>query len=448
MALAALTTGLLAQETNADPLLVAQWQQVLERGLEDGRAHDTLARLVAAAPHRLSGSDGAAAAVEWARAEMTRLQLTNVRLEKVMVPRWVRGTATATVVGTDEPLGVLALGGSIATPAKGLEGDLVMVRSFEELRALGDAAKGKIAFLNRPMPRTLMDTFRAYGQAVPQRSNGAIEAGRVGALAVLVRSMSTRISETAHTGAMAYDPTVERVPAAALATAHADRLGKRIAAGETVRIRLTMTCETHPDVESANVVGEIRGTTHPDEIVLIGAHLDAWDVGHGAHDDGAGCAHVLEAMRLIRALDWKPARTIRAVLFMNEENGLRGGTTYAADHLAELPRHFAAIETDRGGFVPIGFDTTATGAKRDLIARLAAPLRANGMGAVIPGGGGADISPMGPHGVTLIGLLVQSHRYFDHHHSDRDTIDAVNDRELQLGACALAYLATALADAR
>ena len=247
---------------------------------------------------------------------------------------------------------VLALGGSVATPPEGIEAELVVVRGFEALAAMGERARGKIVLFNRAMPRALRNTFRAYGAAVPQRTNGAVEAAKVGAVAALVRSMTTRVDDVPHTGALRYRDGVPRVPAAAVSTAGADRLAALVKAGKPVRVRLRLSCQTLADVPSANVIGEIPGTDKADEVVVIGAHLDSWDVGEGAHDDGAGCAHALEAMRLIGAVGLRPARTIRAVLFINEENGLRGARAYADEHRDELAKHFAV---GRRGFRAQGF---------------------------------------------------------------------------------------------
>jgi Zn-dependent M28 family amino/carboxypeptidase len=299
-------------------------------------------------------------------------------------------------------------------------------------------------FFNRPMPRALSRTFQAYGEAVPQRTNGAVEAAKAGAVAALVRSVTTSIDEFPHTGAMEYQDGVPMVPAAAVATEDAEALAAMLREGP-VRVRLALGCETRGDVTSANVVGELVGRELPDEVVVIGGHLDAWDLGQGAHDDGAGCAHVLEAMRLLRACGIAPRRTIRAVLFMNEENGLRGGRAYARAHAAE--RCVAAIETDNGGASPQGFSTSLRGDDADLLRPLFLPLSEFGAGAFVAGGGGgADVGPLGQQGVPLFGLITDGQRYFDYHHSAQDTLDKVNERELALGAAALAYAASVLAD--
>jgi carboxypeptidase Q len=421
---------------------------LVERALADNRAIATLQELIAAAPNRLSGSPGYDAAVQWSLAAMRAIGLDNVRAEPCLVPHWTRGVERAGVVGDAAlPLRIAALGGSVPTPAGGLEAEVLEVRSFAQLQELGEQARGKIVFFNRPMPRALRRTGQAYGDAVPQRSNGAIEAGKVGAVAALVRSMTTAIDGHPHTGAMQYDDAVAKVPAAALATADAEALAALCRRGP-VRVRLELGCATHPDAPGANVVGELRGSERPDEIVVIGAHLDAWDLGQGAHDDGAGVVHVLEALRLLRECGVRPRRTIRAVLFANEENGLRGATAYAKDHAAELPRHVAAVESDAGGFSPLGFSCSLRGEAAASLRTAFAPLQDVGAGlfAEGAGAGGADIAPLHAAGVPCSALWVDGQRYFDHHHSALDTLAAVNERELALGAAVLAYAASVLAD--
>lgn len=426
----------------------ARAQAYVEAALE-GRAFAMLRELCEVAPARLSGSANGQKAVEWGLATMRAIGLSNVRAEPVMVPHWVRGEPErCELLGEDdavvEDLQVLALGGSEATPPGGVVAELVMVRSFEELAARGEEARGKIVFFNRPMPRIFANTFRAYGQAVPQRTSGAVEASRVGAVFALVRSMTTRIDDHPHTGAMVYQDGVPRIPSAAISTLDAESLAARIERGERVRLRIALHCATLPDVESANVVGEVPGGDLAHEIVTVGGHLDSWDAGQGAQDDGAGIAHTLEAARILVASGLRPRRTLRFVLFANEENGLRGGHAYRAAHAHES--HFAAIESDAGADVPLGFGTTAKGAR---FAALREPLHALepfGMGALTPGGGGADIGPLAELGAELFGLTVISHRYFDYHHSALDHIDSVNERALALGAAAVAWLAATLAE--
>jgi len=426
----------------------ARLTSLVERALGDNQAIVTLRGLIDVAPKRLSGSPGAAAAVHWALVHMREQGLQNVRAEPCAVPCWQRGEERAELAGAaPQPLRVTALGGSINTPPDGVEAEVVEVRSFEQLHELGQRAAGKIVFFNRPMPRALRRPGQAYGEAVPQRSNGAIEAGKVGAVAALVRSMTTAIDGYPHTGAMNYDDAVPKVPAAAIATADAELLAAALAKGP-VRVRLWLGCRTGEDVPGANVVGELVGRERPDEVVLIGGHLDAWDLGEGAHDDGAGVAHVLEAARLLSACGVQPARTIRVVLFANEENGLRGATAYGVAHADELARHVAAIETDAGGFTPIGFSCSLRDAAADAVKTLFAPLQEIGAGTFVggAGAGGADLAPLHAADVPCFGLWVDGQKYFDYHHTAADTLAMVNERELALGAAVVAWAASVLAD--
>jgi len=419
--------------------------ELLGAGLAAPRAHALLAELCARAPRRLAGSEGAAHAVEWARESMQRLGLENVRLEDCQVPRWERGAVEELVVvepsaHAGEHLPILALGGSVATPERGLAAEVIAVASFEELHARAEEARGKLVLFARAMERARLEPFEAYGGAVNQRSSGASEAAGVGALGVLVRSMTFAQDDQPHTGAMNYVQGVERIPAAAVSTNAGDRIRAWLEAGERVVLRLTLDCRTHADVRSHNVVGEVVGRELPDEVVLIGAHLDAWDVGQGAHDDGAGCAHVLEAARLLLGSTLgRPRRTVRCVLFMNEENGLRGALAYRDAHRDELERHVLAIESDRGGGLPLGYASDAAlGALETLTALFG--------GAPWARGGGADISPLAEFGVPLAGLYPNPQRYFDFHHSSHDVLEAVHPRELELGAIALASMAWLAAD--
>lgn len=398
---------------------------------------------------RLSGSEQYEKAVQWSKSTMGRLGFDRVWLEPVMVPHWVRGDREEAVVYPAKrrmlmPVNVAALGGSIATPKEGVFGEVVEVRSFDELRKLGAAAKGKIIFFNRPMDRTQINTFAAYGGAVDQRGRGAIEAARMGGIAAIVRSMTTRIDDVPHTGAMGYHDSIPKVPAAAISTRDADRLSELLKVEPGTKMRLTLNCEMLPDAATWNAIGEIRGSEFPNEVIVVGGHLDSWDKGDGAHDDGAGCVQSIEVLRLIKELGLKPKRTIRAVMFANEENGLRGGIAYAA---VQRPgeRHVAAIESDAGGFVPRGFGISDSAA----FVRIKSwePLFAfMNVDRIVRGGGGADISPLMRQGVPGIGLNVDSQRYFDVHHSDNDVIESVNERELALGAGAMAVLAWVIAE--
>jgi hypothetical protein len=424
-------------------------KEIVRVAMTEGQAFQLLEELTTIGP-RLSGSPQAAAAVDWSRRKMLELGFENVRLQEIMVPHWVRGPIeeaaiiNSTTMGT-EPLSVCALGGSIATPEMGIAAEVVEVKSFEELKALGKKAEGKIIFFNRPMDPANINTFEAYSGAVNQRGSGAIEAAIAGGVAALVRSMTTRWDDVPHTGSMHYQEGVQKIPAAAIGILSANRLSQLLAYEKTIRVRLKLTCETLLDVPSANVIGEIAGTEKPEEIILVGGHLDSWDKGTGAHDDGAGCVQSLEALRLIKQLDLKPKRTIRAVMFMNEENGLRGGIEYARIAAESNTKHIAAIESDRGGFAPRGFSVGADSVRFERMARWAYLFEEIGADRIFKGGGGADVGPLMRQGVPGIGLVPESQPYFDYHHSDNDTIDKVNERELELGAAALAILCYVLA---
>ena len=444
--LAILLAGCAAAPTT-DVDAPAACERLHTRALADNAAIATLASLLDAAPKRLSGSSGYDDAVAWATGRMRAMGLQNVRAEPCTVPIWRRGVEAASIAGDGEPLRVTALGGSVGTGEAGIEAEVVEVRSFEQLAALGDAARGKIVFFNRPMPRALRRTGSAYGEAVPQRSNGAIEAGKAGAAAALVRSMTTAIDSHPHTGAMSYADGVPKVPAAAIATADAERLSAALQRGP-VRVRLTLTCAPAGEGPAANVVGELPGSERPDEIVLVGGHLDAWALGRGAHDDGAGCVHAIEAVRLLQATGLRPKRTVRIVLFANEENGLRGAKAYADAHRDEAARHVAAIESDAGGFTPLGFTCSLRDDAAEAVRRRLLPLQDLGVGAFLPGAGagGADLGPLLALGVPCYGLVVDGQKYFDYHHAAVDDLAAVHERELALGAAAVAFAAWALAD--
>ena len=420
----------------------------LSDGMRTTHAYDLLARLVKAAPHRLSGSKGASDAVAWATATLKKEIFDNVQQESVMVPHWVRGTVErAEVIGRHSyRLAVCALGGSVPTPQGGLTAEVVEVHSLEEAHALGVKGKGKIVFFNRPMDVSRVGTFEAYGGAVDQRARGAIEAAKVGGVAALVRSMTMKADRVPHTGVMVYQDSVEKVPSAAVSLVDADSLSALLKRNPSAKVRLTLDCHTLHDAPSANVMGEILGREKPEEVVVVGGHLDSWDKGEGAVDDGSGCVQAIEALRLIQKLDLHPKRTIRAVLFMNEENGNRGGTGYANDPVRKTERPLAVIESDRGGFAPRGFDVAGDST---LLLRthrwmpLFAQLNAEEWGA---GFGGTDISPMIKEGVPGFGLVVESQRYFDYHHSENNVLSAINPRELELGAIVEALLCYLIAE--
>jgi carboxypeptidase Q len=423
--------------------------RITAKGMEDLYAFTVLEKLTRLGP-RLTGSPRAAAAVELMRQEMQDLGLEDVHLEPTVVGRWVRGELeegrmVSTRLGT-APLAVCALGGSVATPKEGLLAQVVEVKSFEELKALGEKARGKIVFFNRPMDPTLIDTFRSYGGAADQRVRGAVEAAKAGGVAALVRSLTLGVNDDPHTGMMTYEGSVARIPGLAVSTLGANILSEALITDPELLVYLRSSCATLDPVTSYNVSGEIRGTERPDEIILLGAHLDSWDQGEGAHDDGAGCAHVIEALRLLKLTGVQPRRTVRGVLFMDEEFGGTGGRDYARSERRQGEIHLAAIESDRGGFLPVGF---GVGGGENLLRKvgqwlpLLEPL---GIHWIRPGGGGVDIGPLARSGTVMMGIVPDSQRYFDVHHCRRDVLAAVHPRELELGAIATAILADLLAE--
>jgi hypothetical protein len=346
--------------------------------------------------------------------------------------------------GEKMSLTICALGGSIPTSKTGVYAEVVQVKSFEELKNIGESARGKIVFFNRPMDKTKFNTFEAYGGAVDQRSAGAVEAGRAGGVAALVRSVTSKADDVPHTGAMHYNDTIPRIPAAALSIKGADLLDSLLKIEPKLKVRIILSSRMMSDVESANVVGELKGSEKPEEVIVIGGHIDSWDKGEGAHDDGSGCVESIEALRILKTLGLTPKRTLRVVLFMNEEFGLQGGAAYA-EKLRPGEKHIAAIEADMGGFTPRGFGVSADSAAFNKIAGWSYLLDFIDAGRITRGGGGADISALGQRGVITMGLRVDMQRYFDFHHSANDVIDAVNARELELGAISMAILTYILA---
>ena len=420
-------------------------RRLLETGLRDGEAYAMLHEITSSARYRLSGSAGAATAIELTMHMMMKRGFEKVQAESLLVPHWERGTTEEAIIMPTVKrkaisLSVCALGGSVATPKDGVTGEVVEVHSFEELQNPDLDTRGKIIFFNRPMDPTKLNTFEAYGGAVDQRSRGAIEAARAGAVAAIVRSMTLAFDDVPHTGAMGYQDSIPKVPAAAVSTVGADQLSRLLKMDPGLKVRLKLSCRTLPDIPSANVLGEVRGALSPDEIIVVGGHLDCWDKGAGAHDDAAGCVQAMEVINILKKLHLRPKKTIRAVLFMNEENGNRGGKAYPVAVTRQGEKQIAAIESDRGGFMPLGFSFQGDSLLFEKISRWGAVFEEMGMGKIEKGYSGVDVSPTVQQGVPGFGLLVESQRYFDYHHSDNDTIDKVNPRELELGAVAEALL--------
>lgn len=420
-------------------------KQIFDLALSNGKSYEMLHDLTINIGPRLSGSPGAAAAVEWSRHVMKQHGFDSVWLQPVMVPHWVRGqkevgSIISKKIGTVS-VNVCALGGSIGTGPSGIAAGVVEVKSFDELKMLGaKGVQGKIVFFNRPMDPTKIDAFAAYGGAVDQRGGGAAQAVKYGAVAVLVRSMGLNQEEYPHTGGMRYAPDGNKIPALAISTKHADVLSKLLKEEKDLQFYLENHSVMLEDAPSFNVIGEIKGSEFPEEIILVGGHLDSWDLAQGAHDDGAGCVQSIEVLRLFNAMGIKPKHTIRAVMFMNEENGLRGGLKYAELAEKNKEKHVVAIESDRGGFTPRGFTMTAPKEVRDKIKSWKPLLEPYGLTDFDQEGGGADIGPLQRQGVPVMEFLPDSQRYFDYHHTREDTIDKVSKRELELGAASMAVL--------
>jgi carboxypeptidase Q len=398
----------------------------------DSAAWNRLARLSDTFGNRFSGSESLERAIDWVLAEMKKDGLENVRGEDVMVPRWVRGAESAELVSPRKqrlPVG---------TPAEGITADVLVVSSFDDLKARATEARGKIVLYDVP--------FTNYGATVQYRGTGAIEAARVGAVASLIRSVTPYGTRTPHTGAMRYDSTVTRIPSAALTLEDAAMLHRMQDRGEAIRIALRMSAQTLPDSKSRNVVAELKGREKPDEIVVMGGHIDSWDVGGGAMDDAGGVVIAWEAIRLMKELGLRPRRTIRVVGWTNEENGLRGGLGYRDAHLAELDKHVVAIESDGGVFRPTGFGFTGSDAARAILRDVIALLKPIGADTLQAQGGGADIGPIMQRGVPGMSHVVDGTRYFWYHHTDADTPDKLDPREVALNVAAMAVVAYVIAD--
>lgn len=422
-------------------------RQVYDKALTEGKTYSMLEHLTTKIGARLSGSPGAASAVTWSEQIMKKFDFDSVYLQPVMVPHWVRGKKEVgnIVTGAKKSdkisVNICALGGSVGTGAAGVLANIVEVKSFEELAQLGEAnIKGKIVFFNQPMNAALINTFSAYGKAGFQRRGGASEAAKYGAVGVIVRSLGVNIENYPHTGSMVYALNIPKIPAVAISTNHAEILSAMLMQNRNLKFYFETHCETLPDAPSFNVVGELKGSEFPDEIIVVGGHLDSWDLAQGAHDDGAGCVQSIEVLRILKAMGYKPKRTIRAVMFMNEENGLRGGQEYAKQAQLKSEKHIAAIESDRGGFTPRGFSMSATEEVKSKIRSWKPLLEPYGLTDFNQEGGGADIGPLAPQGVTLIGFLPDTQRYFNYHHTPEDTFDKVDKRELELGAASMTAL--------
>lgn len=440
-----------SQNTISTPYREAA-DKIIKAALDKSDAWIKMEELCDGIGYRLSGSPGLEKAVDWAVATMKADGQENVHTETVMVPKWVRGDEWAKMVLPHEfELHMLGLGLSVGTPPDGITAPVVCVKNEDEFEALGSQIKGKIVLFNNPMPPYDPVEGAHYGSTVRFRSRGPRMASEKGAVACLVRSVTAYSLRSPHTGATSYDKKIPKIPAAAVSIEDAEMISRLTARGEEVVVTLKMDAQNHGMVPSANVIGELRGSTRPDEVLVIGGHLDAWDVGHGAHDDAGGCVVAMEAINILRKLKLIPKRTIRVVLWTNEENGLNGGRKYALDHAVELPKHIGAIESDSGVFAPKGISVQHKDEKIQAIAaeqledilQLLEPI---GASTVKQGWSGADISPMKPAGVVLMGFMVEGSTYFNLHHSHADTLDKVDPDELSRCVAMMAVVSYVLAD--
>jgi carboxypeptidase Q len=441
------TTSAFAQSTDANTT------RLIDSILANSQAYETLSYLTDNIGPRLSGSKGAALAVDYAEKRFKEWGF-DVRREAVMVPHWVRGEERARLVShNDQRIVLTALGGSVATPAAGITAEVIEVTSFDQLTALGrEKVQGKIVFYNGEMDMSLVESgkaFEAYSKAVVFRGVGASRAAELGAVASVIRSVASASLRTPHTGSLRYEENKPKIPAAAMTTEDAGLVHRLLAKGEKVRMHLVLTPRMLPDVASSNVIAEIRGSERPEEIVLIGGHLDSWDLATGAIDDGSGVAMVMETLRAMKELGLRPKRTIRGVLFMNEENGLRGGRKYFenAAKREEVQKHIAVIESDAGSAPPVGFITTQEGknlertqARMKVLDRIT-PLRFDSSKHT-----GADTSPFTDAGIPGFGFVPDPRHYFDFHHTPADTLDKVDPKALAQDTAAVAALAYVIAE--
>jgi hypothetical protein len=421
-------------------------KEIYKSALTNSKCYSWLDHLSNNIGSRLSGSANAEKAVLYTKSEMEKLGFDKVYLQEVMVPKWVRGEKeTAYILDKKRKtiVPICALGGSIATAPNGLTAEVVEVHSIEELKTVGiDKIKGKIVFYNRPMDNEQIESFHAYSGAVDQRYDGAKEASKYGAIGTIVRSMNLRLDDFPHTGAQSYGdiPKTQYIPTAAISTNGAELLSKALKSNPNLKFYFKQSCEQYEDVLSYNVVGEITGTEHPENIMVVGGHLDSWDLADGSHDDGAGVVQSMEVVNIFKNLGYKPKNTLRVVLFMNEENGLRGGKKYEELSLANSENHIFAMESDSGGFSPRGFSLECDTANFDKIKSFNSLFEPYLIHSFVEGHSGSDIGPLTSKNIVKAGLKPDSQRYFDYHHAANDKFNAVDKRELELGAATMASL--------
>jgi len=420
-------------------------KDIYKSSLTNSKCYSWLDYLSNSIGARLSGSANAEKAVQYTKAQLETLGFDRVYLQEMMVPKWVRGEKEIAYFldnKTKVNIPVCALGGSIATPKSGLTAEVIEVKTIKELETLGEKIKGKIVFYNRPMEPENIETFLSYGHCVDQRYAGAKEAAKYGAIATIVRSMNLRLDDFPHTGAQSYGdlPKSQYIPTAAISTNAAELLSKTLKNNPKLKFYLKQSCQQMEDVVSYNVVGEIKGTEHPENIMVVGGHLDSWDLADGSHDDGAGVVQSMEVMNIFKNLGYKPKNTMRVVLFMNEENGGRGGKKYEELAQANKENHIFALESDSGGFSPRGFSIESDEAKFAKILSWKPLFEPYLIHSFVKGHGGSDISPLTSKSLIKAGLKPDSQRYFDYHHASNDSFDAVNKRELELGAATMAAM--------
>jgi carboxypeptidase Q len=442
--LAVMTAAAAAQSTAPSPAWLAPYREnaarIIRTATADDFAWQRLAELTDTFGSRLSGSENLARAVQWSVAELKKDGFDNVHTERVMVPHWIRGQESAAIVSPPHhPLQILGLGGSVATPPGGVEGEVLVVSSFDDLRSRGGEAKGRIVLFNAP--------FTSYGDTVAYRTGGARAAALQGGIAALVRAVGPMGLRTPHTGAVNYGQGLPELPAAAIAAEDANRIARLAAHGGRVRVRLTLGGRFEADAESANVVAEIRGREKPDEIVLIGGHLDSWDVGTGASDDGVGCIVTWEALRLMKTLGIRPRRTVRLVLFTNEENGLRGAAAYADRYAEHAHNHVFALESDSGVFQPATLGFSGSPAARAMVRDIGTLLAPIGMSEIGVGGGGADVGPIAQAAnAPTMAYLGEPQRYFQIHHTPADTVERIAPDEVAKAAASVAVMVYVVAE--
>lgn len=432
-------------------LVVSQQQEktireIYDHALSDAKCYSWLDDLSNRIGARLSGSAGAEKAVQYTKQQLETLGLDRVYLQEVMVPHWVRGEKESAYIQTGKEqlnVPICALGGSVSTPKKGLSAEVIEVHGVKELADLGEAKiKGKIVFYNRPFETGNIEAFVSYGHAVDQRYVGAREAAKFGAVGTIVRSMNFRLDDYPHTGAQSYGelPQSQHIPTAAISTNGAELLSKKLKENPKLTFWFKQSCQNLPEVLSYNVVGEIKGSEHPENIMIVGGHLDSWDLADGSHDDGAGVVQSMEVLHLLKQIGYRPKNTIRAVLFMNEENGGRGGDQYEALSKAHQENHIFAMESDSGGFSPRGFNFEGDAPAMEKALSFKSLLEPYQLHIFEKGHTGSDISPLTGSHLLKAGLRPDSQRYFDYHHAAMDKFDAVNKRELELGAAAMTSL--------